>query len=63
MTIKYFRLEDSKTPGIAKVEVLKSNGVISTVRVTEIVRKSIFRPCKIGQNLNVANTLLLDTIP
>ncbi len=61
--IKYFPLEDSKIPGIAKVEVLKSNGAISTVKVIEIVRKSTFRPCKVGQKFKVANTLLFDTMP
>lgn len=63
MMIKYFPLEDSKTPGIVKVEILKTNGGISSVKVIEIVRKSTFRPCKVGQKLKVANTLLFDTMP
>lgn len=61
--IKYFLLEDSEKPGIVKVEVIKTKGPISTVKVIEIVRKSTFRPCKIGQKLTVANTLLHDKIP
>ncbi len=61
--IKYFLLEDSETPGIAKVEVIDTKCPISTVKVVEIVRKSTFRPCKVGQKLKVANTLLHDEIP
>jgi hypothetical protein len=61
--IKYFLLEDSETPGIAKVEVIDTKGPISTVKVIEIVRKSTFRPCKVGQKLKVANTMLHDTMP
>lgn len=60
--IKFFNLEDSETPGIVKVEVLKTNGAVSTTKVIEIIRASTFRPCKIGQKLKVANRLLRDNI-
>ncbi len=59
---KYFNLEDSKTPGMVKVEVLNTKGAISAVKVIEIVRASTFRPCKVGQKLKAANTLLRDTL-
>lgn len=55
---KLFKLEDSENPGIVRVEVLKAEEWISKVKVVEIVKKSEFRRCKVGQKLTVANRLL-----
>lgn len=61
---KFFNLEDSPTPGIVKVEVIKvkKNIPVSVVKVVEIVRKSEFRPTKIGQRYTVVNSLLRDNL-
>lgn len=64
MVMKYFNLEDSDKPGIVKVEVVsvKKNMPVSVVKVVEIIRKSEFRPTRIGQKYTVANRLLRDNL-
>lgn len=58
-----FRLDDSETPGLARVELLKERPSIGNcriwrVRVLDIVKPSAIRRCKVGQTLDVADALL-----
>lgn len=64
MKIKYYKIDDSDNPGIAKVEVTsvdrKFLGVFN-IKILEIVRPSEFASCKIGQKRKVIGRLLFDT--
>ncbi len=63
METAIFKLDDSSTPGLAKVELLKQKPAIMgrrifKVRVLEVVKPSTMRRCKVGQTLDVAESHL-----
>ena len=63
----YFRLDNTATPGWAKVEIVKELKPklepIFLVKIIEITRPSSSRKCQVGNVLSVAKRYLYHTMP
>lgn len=60
---KFYRIDDSSNPGIAKVEILSRGKTfmgkqLLKIRVVEILKASTFARCRIGAEKTVIETLL-----
>lgn len=62
---KFYRIDDSDNPGVAKVEILSKGKVfmgkqLFKIKIVEIVKASTFAKCKVGAKKTVIETLLSD---
>lgn len=62
---KFYRIDDSNNPGIAKIEILSKGKTfmgkqLFKIKIVEIIKPSTFAKCKVGAKRTVVETLLSD---